>query len=655
MASLCVVGSFDSGNVGATSISRPAPHPEHQVLYQEIQFSCLSDNEGTSDEAAFKTWFNFVILPTQGDTFPTPLLEFRWTNPPPVKKLLKNFYRPVYRILSRAVGQQLLEAQEAGTRSDLLLPSHSLLPFKYIEQRCVEGEGELVFYLRPPKDAEAIQICYSYPYPLNEVYSRMDGILSATGGERVVLKIVGGGTPVYLYKLYQAPTKPIIYISARCHPGETPGSYILEGLLGGAKQLLDTFQLWVVPAINAEGVRIGNYRANERGYNLNRCYSTAEYPELVTADILRLVAHDLCNPGYETDVPTPLHEALVPILKTRYFEQLGGIRGDNTETKKEEVEEVWPVQRPLPSSGTDLSEDESTPKATVAFEIPLPKKKRTAKSARRVPSRLPRQPSTSSVRAMGTSSSSSTTSDLGLLSRPKVFSSDNLLTSSRSQARPQFVPGPLLKDGEPYSHKTEPKIIFCLDLHSHASIHNCFLFGNSVFDSALPDIPKEKLFLGQIRNILFLNILAGKNQIFDTTKCDFKPDSMTKVDRAGQSFEYTMRVGLYAETTLPTIYCFETHYYRNSKDPTRKLLGPADFVAMGASLAASILEFYSLPFEKVMTHLRRIERSVHLGYSACKLLQELKRSCPDYLALVYGGIYEQVDCQLCGGLRSRSQ
>lgn len=71
--------------------------------------------------------------------------------------------------------------------------------------------------------------------------------------------------------------KPFIYIIARQHPGETPGSYIVEGLIKTLlhnrlemEELRDNFIIKVVPMVNVDGVVNGNYRSNFSGNDVNR-------------------------------------------------------------------------------------------------------------------------------------------------------------------------------------------------------------------------------------------------------------------------------------------------------------------------------------------------------------------------------------------------
>ena len=74
--------------------------------------------------------------------------------------------------------------------------------------------------------------------------------------------------------------KHIIFITARVHPGETPGTLMFNGIFKllidndnqMSKILLDNFIFKLIPIINVDGVSNGYFRLNNEGYNLNRCY-----------------------------------------------------------------------------------------------------------------------------------------------------------------------------------------------------------------------------------------------------------------------------------------------------------------------------------------------------------------------------------------------
>ena len=74
--------------------------------------------------------------------------------------------------------------------------------------------------------------------------------------------------------------KPTIFLTSRVHPGETPASYVLNGILNfllneksdQAKVLLKQFVFKIIPILNPDGVYRGYYRLDTKCQNLNRYY-----------------------------------------------------------------------------------------------------------------------------------------------------------------------------------------------------------------------------------------------------------------------------------------------------------------------------------------------------------------------------------------------
>lgn len=73
--------------------------------------------------------------------------------------------------------------------------------------------------------------------------------------------------------------KPVIIITARQHPGESPASFVLEGFIrallnpGNSDRLLGLLticELHLVPMLNPDGVVVGNSRVSLAGVDLNR-------------------------------------------------------------------------------------------------------------------------------------------------------------------------------------------------------------------------------------------------------------------------------------------------------------------------------------------------------------------------------------------------
>jgi murein tripeptide amidase MpaA len=71
--------------------------------------------------------------------------------------------------------------------------------------------------------------------------------------------------------------KKCIIISGRAHPGESNGSYMMEGFISFlcgnskiAKILRHNIIFKIVPMLNPDGVALGNYRTGLSGKDFNR-------------------------------------------------------------------------------------------------------------------------------------------------------------------------------------------------------------------------------------------------------------------------------------------------------------------------------------------------------------------------------------------------
>jgi len=81
------------------------------------------------------------------------------------------------------------------------------------------------------------------------------------------LDILGPQTQPDCYAVAAGQVRPVVFVTARVHPGETPASFVGHGLvdwlLGSstlAVHLRRHVTIVVVPMLNPDGVFLGNYR-----------------------------------------------------------------------------------------------------------------------------------------------------------------------------------------------------------------------------------------------------------------------------------------------------------------------------------------------------------------------------------------------------------
>ena len=86
-------------------------------------------------------------------------------------------------------------------------------------------------------------------------------------------------------------------LSARVHPGEPPGSFLMEGFIRAiispsnaiiVQKLLTIAEVHVVPMHNPDGVIIGNSRVGLGGVDMNRRWGSGILNPTVTPEVAAL-------------------------------------------------------------------------------------------------------------------------------------------------------------------------------------------------------------------------------------------------------------------------------------------------------------------------------------------------------------------------------
>ena len=170
---------------------------------------------------------------------------------------------------------------------------------------------------------DTVYFAYSYPYTYSDLMADLNRIESETERAQVVSRglvcntILGNRcehltitncTPERL-----KPKKKVV-ISARVHPGETVGSWMMRGALEfltsqepEARLLRDNYIFKVVPMLNPDGVVNGNYRCGLAGVDLNRRWKTPSSTLHPTIYHTKRLIKDFAKDVQTVDLVVDLH------------------------------------------------------------------------------------------------------------------------------------------------------------------------------------------------------------------------------------------------------------------------------------------------------------------------------------------------------------
>ncbi|MEN7342383.1 MAG: M14-type cytosolic carboxypeptidase [Pseudomonadota bacterium] len=150
-------------------------------------------------------------------------------------------------------------------------------------QRKVNG-GKAEFAFTAPFAARAFEVAYSTPYDLDTLnawlatlpddLAAIDAIGTLRSGRTIPLITFGAGA---------ATAKQHVWIIGREHPGETPSSFFLQGLVDETLANLNAFpstRFHVVPILNVDGVAEGLYYRNPQSVDLAKDWQAQQSEEL---------------------------------------------------------------------------------------------------------------------------------------------------------------------------------------------------------------------------------------------------------------------------------------------------------------------------------------------------------------------------------------
>ncbi len=174
------------------------------------------------------------------------------------------------------------------------------------ESRTPDGRGQVSWTI--PHPAPSVEVAFCFPYGQADVDATLERskdywqavpIGLSQGGRRIVRLHNSVGTP--------GGTQPGIYLVARQHSGETPGSWVLDGFLRHMAQIRKAgYVVWAVPLADIDGVVRGHYGKDGFPYDLNRAWGVPPMRHetlVIRRDVQRW--KERCRPVLALDLHAP--------------------------------------------------------------------------------------------------------------------------------------------------------------------------------------------------------------------------------------------------------------------------------------------------------------------------------------------------------------
>jgi hypothetical protein len=169
-----------------------------------------------------------------------------------------------------------------------------------------DGRSRVVWTVDAPRSF--VDAAYCYPYGRLEVERLIEETngtwqvetIGVSQGSRSLLRLSNGSGQ-------QSGDRPGLYLIARQHAGETPGSWVLDGFLRYLSICADSAPLvWAVPLSNVDGVEGGDYGKDNFPYDLNRAWGTPPMRHetlVIQRDVKRWA--ERCKPVLAIDFHAP--------------------------------------------------------------------------------------------------------------------------------------------------------------------------------------------------------------------------------------------------------------------------------------------------------------------------------------------------------------
>ncbi len=243
---IVIWSSFESGSIGDVT----------QINADTFTLKLRDDNFNAKLSDEWRRWWSFKVHDTSGrhQKINLNLSHLGWDG----------FYPPFY---------------SYDNQTWLRMDEHHVMQ----SPECDHGVKNCVLSFTQPLQSHHVALAFFIPYPV----SKLEHYLTQIKNHPAVQINTLGYSSVYQFPIQHiiitSPNSTTqqarIWIHARTHPGETPGNFMLEGLIDfllsediTAINMREKFIFHIVPMHNPDGVYTGNYRTNPHSINLEEAW-----------------------------------------------------------------------------------------------------------------------------------------------------------------------------------------------------------------------------------------------------------------------------------------------------------------------------------------------------------------------------------------------
>ncbi|EGD80021.1 hypothetical protein PTSG_13020 [Salpingoeca rosetta] len=314
-----VWSTFDSGNLQAVQAVEVPTRDNDMTLHLEAEVS--PDILARASQRELKTWFYFKV--TRLDPSRVHTLRVTLTNMTKQLRLYNQGLTPI--VYRQHKGQQSGRWGRYCSSVDAELDDDGdfLLSFTYVVDDTHTRDSIVGFaFCYPFSYTECEHMLASYDKRFNHeasaadagVYFHREVVCKSRDGRSVHLVTITANDdglsvdqrepripPLFPDRNTKrprvAPDRPVFFVSARVHPGETPASHVCNGIIdfvlntedARACALRSMFVFKIIPMLNPDGVARGHYRGDSHGLNLNRFYNNpcpTTHPSIFASKVL---------------------------------------------------------------------------------------------------------------------------------------------------------------------------------------------------------------------------------------------------------------------------------------------------------------------------------------------------------------------------------